>query len=612
MQLRALTDHRDKLPTLQTRVLQLRAVAYALGTVVALAITLSQQTQRATAAAAVLAIALLSTLTLKRDRFFALELTFVVDAMVALAFAFLFGPVAGVDFMLFYVVATAALLLPTIRAIRVAVVAITSELLLIPLQLVDRSVGLPLMHPAGRIGEFREFFSGVGVRAALIAITALLFISIARMLQGVQQARRESDERYRLLFHRTPIPIWEEDFTELGDWFHELWGSGVSDLRAHLGSNPEALLHGIGLLEVTGVNDAAVALFEAEWQDKLLGRHHPETVVAETASAYLEQFVALWEGQDRIEVEIKAASLKGQRIEGILHCVVPRVGGRLDLSRVVVAIADVTELKRTQEHLEELVRSKDELIASVSHELRTPLTAVVGLAQELRDRSSDLGAAERSELIEILADQSEEVSNIVEDLLVAARVETGNLAVSPQVIDLREQIQTVVADRSISGSETGVQTAIEDGTAMAWGDPRRVRQILRNLLINAIRYGGGQVRVHAGHSALGAWVRVTDNGPGVPSEDRDAIFEPYHRSHLSEGQPGSLGLGLAVSRKLARLMEGDLTYADDDGESTFELTLPSPTFDQVTSRLSASQEAKEELAALSNLPPDPSPISMGG
>ena len=107
----------------------------------------------------------------------------------------------------------------------------------------------------------------------------------------------------------------------------------------------------------------------------------------------------------------------------------------------------------------------------------------------------------------------------------------------------------------------------------AWADPTRVRQILRNLLTNAVRYGGRQVRVELGVIGDKARLEVCDDGDGIDEEDHNRVFEAYHRAHHRRGQPASVGLGLTVSKRLAQLMDGDLTYYRKDGWSVFSLSL---------------------------------------
>lgn len=220
--------------------------------------------------------------------------------------------------------------------------------------------------------------------------------------------------------------------------------------------------------------------------------------------------------------------------------------------------------------LEHLVEAKAEFIATVSHELRTPLAAVVGFADLLRDPNADLSASDTTELMAGIAEQSDEVTAIVEDLLVAARTDIGELTVVAVPIDLRAQTAQVLEMLDQGGSITVVGT-----TPKSVGDPVRVRQVLRNLITNAKRYGGDQIGVEIdSHSDTHASITVKDNGDPIPVEDRERIFQPYEQAHNQPGKAGSIGLGLAVSQRLARLMGGDLTYQYEYGHSIFEFSLP--------------------------------------
>ena len=238
---------------------------------------------------------------------------------------------------------------------------------------------------------------------------------------------------------------------------------------------------------------------------------------------------------------------------------------------MVGQVVDLTDLKRSHRRLEELVRSKDQFLASVSHELRTPLTAVVGFAELLQQEQSNLSASERDEMIRVIAHQAFDLSSIVEDVLVAARAERGILEISTVPTDLRAQISQVLETYEPE-AVAGVRVVGESRRAA--GDPGRVRQILRNMISNALRYGGDdiQITLHTGEASVG--VTVSDNGSGIPEQERALVFEPYHRAHDAPGMTGSMGLGLSVARKLARLMGGDLTYRYKNGRSIFELSLP--------------------------------------
>ncbi len=219
--------------------------------------------------------------------------------------------------------------------------------------------------------------------------------------------------------------------------------------------------------------------------------------------------------------------------------------------------------------LEELVRSKDEFVAAVSHELRTPLTSVVGRAAELRDRRGEFTDAEAQELISIIAGESTEVANIVNDLLIVARAEIDTLFLAQKPLDICDAVQEVVSEGRHRG---GVEVTGTD--ARVYGDPLRIRQILRNLVSNAARHGGENVRLEVAVDGSMASIVVADDGRGVEEHDKDVIFDPYVSAHRVATQPASVGLGLAVARQLARLMGGDLVYERENGWTRFVLTLP--------------------------------------
>lgn len=258
--------------------------------------------------------------------------------------------------------------------------------------------------------------------------------------------------------------------------------------------------------------------------------------------------------------------------------------GRISLSSVpadavreafmVLQVSDVSAQRRLQQHLEDLVRAKDEFIASVSHEIRTPLTAVMGFASELVANAGRYTSEELSDLLEVVAEQARSVSHIVEDLLVAARADIGRLVVDPRPIDVQEEIARAVLDCEHQRREQGAQVELGGDEVQAVADPGRVRQVVRNLLTNAYRYGGSSVRVAVTNGGGTVHILVSDDGDGVPPTKRTTIFEPYQRAHDRDGAIGSIGLGLAVSKKLARLMGGDLVYRYEEGRSVFDLALP--------------------------------------
>jgi signal transduction histidine kinase len=246
-----------------------------------------------------------------------------------------------------------------------------------------------------------------------------------------------------------------------------------------------------------------------------------------------------------------------------------QVGVSLENGRLSESLG---EMRRLKGELEKLVASKDQLVASVSHELRTPLTGIIGLAEMLREQLPEMSPVEADELVGIIADQGTELANIIEDLLVQARAEIDTLTLHRQPMQLDAEVAAVLSGHKITGN---MAIEVPRSGAIVMADPLRFRQILRNLLTNAQRYGGQRVWLEITRSNGIVRLALCDDGEGVPGGMTETIFEPYQSAHNGHrSSPGSVGLGLAVSRKIARLMGGDLRYRRLDGHTAFELSLP--------------------------------------
>lgn len=271
---------------------------------------------------------------------------------------------------------------------------------------------------------------------------------------------------------------------------------------------------------------------------------------------------------DTITIDGGFVSASGKTVWAVLTTTyLPQPAGKPD--QILAQVTDVTELKDTQQRLEELLATKNQFLAAVSHELRTPLTAVIGLAELLRDPDNDLDPEQRSSLINTIVESGFDVSNMVEDLLTAARQEAGQLTVVKVPVNLLAQ-----ARQALEAFDPDSKIPVNGESPAATADPGRVRQILRNLLTNAVKYGGDDVRVDLDQIDGFARAVVSDDGPGVPEGLEEKIFKSYERAHSKETHPGSVGIGLSISRELARQMGGDLVYRHLDGRTRFELTVP--------------------------------------
>lgn len=313
--------------------------------------------------------------------------------------------------------------------------------------------------------------------------------------------------------------------------------------------------------------NAAMRTFLQDTRDDIVDAHVAEFIVPGSDGESLRAWRRAEHGPREWRGELTLRSQSGREI--LTSAVAQR-----HRNFVSLVARDITEERRTARQLEALVASKDEFIASVSHELRTPLTAVVGLASELTAFYDDIDEPTKRDFIGLIADQSAEVASIVEDLLVAARADTDSITLIHEEVDLRKAVDSVVAALPASRRDLfDVQ-----GEAVACGDAQRIRQIVRNLATNAIRYGelpGTITIIPVDGTVL---LSVADKGPGIDAAMIERIFQPYERAHAAVTQPNSVGLGLSVSRWLAEKMGGSLGY-ENDTMSTFILRLPATRCD---------------------------------
>ncbi|MGB9358442.1 MAG: GAF domain-containing sensor histidine kinase [Acidimicrobiia bacterium] len=260
------------------------------------------------------------------------------------------------------------------------------------------------------------------------------------------------------------------------------------------------------------------------------------------------------------------------------------------LQTAAAMIGSFWERGRAIRDLEELVKSKDQFLASISHEIRTPLTAVLGFSEVLRDEAVGLGPG-GAEMVGFVVQQAREMADIVEDLLVAARADINALSVVRIPVPLEREVRAVIAAR---GRSEAPDVVVEDADAIATGDPMRIRQIIRCLISNASRYGGEELRVRVRRTDDRAVLTVSDNGSGVPPGHERHIFEAFHRAKTDDGTTQAIGLGLFVSHHLAGLMDGSLSYYRERDWTTFELDLPAASRPRPTLRSGVPTSSTEE------------------
>ena len=231
--------------------------------------------------------------------------------------------------------------------------------------------------------------------------------------------------------------------------------------------------------------------------------------------------------------------------------------------------ATVAELRR-------LSALRADFVSLVSHELRSPMAAVIGAARTLEERWRELNADQRAAFLSLIADETNRLATLIGDVLDTSRIEAGTFSYRFTEVDVAELVRATVAGLALHQDEVSVAAHADGDVPSVRGDRERLRQVLRNLLENAVKYSpaGEAVDVRARAEDGRVLVTVEDSGPGIPTGQHGLIFERFGRANVGLGKPGT-GLGLFIARSIAEAHGGTLSVASAPGEgATFTLELP--------------------------------------
>ena len=222
-------------------------------------------------------------------------------------------------------------------------------------------------------------------------------------------------------------------------------------------------------------------------------------------------------------------------------------------------------------------RDRGAFLAALSHELRTPLNAILGFTDVLLAEVDGPLSQEAHENLTIVHTSGRHLAALIDDILDLSAIESGQLRLTRTTVDVFEVAQTVVKETQVTAKAKGLELTLQGEHAPAFADQRRLRQILNNVIGNAVKFTQqGQVTVRVARRGTDAsMVSVTDTGPGIAPNDQAAIFEEYRQSGEQRWRRSGTGLGLAISRRLIEMHGGIIRLESTLGQgSTFMLLLP--------------------------------------
>lgn len=285
-------------------------------------------------------------------------------------------------------------------------------------------------------------------------------------------------------------------------------------------------------------------------------------LIAALASALLAWLLA-----QRVARPITAVSSAARQLaRGDLSARAPLLSGEREVAELARTFNDMAE------NLQVLERERQQAVADIAHELRTPIAVMQARLDALEDGVYPLS----TEQITLLSTQTQLLTRLVGDLRTLTLLDAGRLALKPQVLNLAHLTEQVVNELHPRAAARGVQLTLQATPAEVRADPDRVRQILGNLIENAVRHASARVEVRVLSSSERTILHVDDDGPGIPTESREAIFTRFTRLDESRSRDtGGSGLGLAIVRALATAQGGQAQAGQSTlGGARFTVSLP--------------------------------------
>ena len=278
--------------------------------------------------------------------------------------------------------------------------------------------------------------------------------------------------------------------------------------------------------------------------------------------------------------EVSSIHRNGQQV-AINMSSAPLFDDQGEFQGIVRIFRDVSRERALVDGIRRASQAKSVFLANMSHEIRTPMNAILGFSQILL-KNPALAVDQRQHL-DIIARSGEHLLSLIDDILEMSKIEAGRTPLAPSSFNLRGLLTDLTSMFRLRAESKGLGFAVSVAAgvpAVLLADEKKLRQILINLLGNAIKFtDSGSVRCDVAvrreaDGALRLAVEVEDTGPGVPASDAERIFQAFEQTETGV-DAGGTGLGLAISREFARLMGGDITLASEVGRgSRFRLDIP--------------------------------------
>jgi two-component system sensor histidine kinase VicK len=409
----------------------------------------------------------------------------------------------------------------------------------------------------------RALILGLVICVALAFLLAQIMITpIQALTRGTRQVAAGDFSQKLEVLARDEIGVLTQNFNHMSKVLQTTL-SQVENERNKLSTLFLHMTDGVVAFDPTGqvihFNPAASEMLGVELRQQTRYEDLFADVVALEALLALRrpQFIETTKTAGERELELYLAPFSSAETEG----------------GVLVLIHDVTEQRKNEE-------MRREFVANVSHELRTPLTNVKSYAETLQESGDELPPELRENFLNVILSETDRMTRIVQDLLTLSRFDSGKMEMKMARFDFADAVRGVYEAVSLDAQNHGHQMTLdlpETGLTVN-GDRARLEQVIMNIVSNAIKYtpDGGKIDISAGRTGREIWVRVQDNGIGIPEKDLPRLFERFYRVDKARSrESGGTGLGLSIAHEILDRHKGRMEFESQYGEgTTVTVTVP--------------------------------------